>query len=123
MAESVKTAKRAAGERQGVDLQTPAKHHKTTAKGLHVPRRWTRPGVHPFDEITWERRAATIGNEKGEVVFEQKDVAICNDPFLHKQLQYEKTEKGFKISSVGIPGVDRPPIFFEVSYDKADVGK
>jgi ribonucleoside-diphosphate reductase alpha chain len=48
----------------------------TTGSGLKVERRFTRPGVHPFDEVEWELRSATITNEKGEVVFEQKDVEI-----------------------------------------------
>ena len=34
--------------------------HKVT--GLTFERRWTRPGVHPYDEITWELRTANIGN-------------------------------------------------------------
>ncbi len=34
-------------------------------RGLHFPRRWTTPGVHPYDEIEWETRTASIGNEKG----------------------------------------------------------
>ena len=29
-------------------------------KGLTFERRWTRPGVHPYDEITWEYRTAGI---------------------------------------------------------------
>ena len=45
-------------------------------KGLHFERRWTRPGVHPYDEIEWETRTAAIGNEKGVNVFEQKDVEV-----------------------------------------------
>jgi ribonucleoside-diphosphate reductase alpha chain len=45
-------------------------------KGLHFPRRWTRPGVHPYDEIEWEIRTASIGNEKGVSVFEQKGVEV-----------------------------------------------
>jgi ribonucleoside-diphosphate reductase alpha chain len=44
--------------------------------GLRFPRRWTRPGVHPYDEIAWETRTASIGNEKGVSVFEQKDVEV-----------------------------------------------
>ncbi|GAC1330536.1 MAG: vitamin B12-dependent ribonucleotide reductase [Candidatus Dormibacteria bacterium] len=47
-----------------------------TGSGLKVERRFTRPGVHPFDEVEWDLRSATITNEKGEVVFEQKDVEI-----------------------------------------------
>src|SRR5664280_1184061 len=46
------------------------------AKGLHFPRRWTTPGVHPYDQIDWEIRTAGIGNEKGVSVFEQKDVEV-----------------------------------------------
>ncbi len=36
------------------------------AKGLTFERRWTRPGVHPYDEITWEYRTAGIANESGK---------------------------------------------------------
>ena len=49
---------------------------KTTAAGLAFPRFFTEPGIDPFDEIEWELRAAVIGNERGEVVFEQRDVEI-----------------------------------------------
>ena len=46
------------------------------APGLEVPRYFTLPGVDPFDEVEWETRSAVIGNEKGKVVFEQRDVEI-----------------------------------------------
>ncbi|HEY6952286.1 MAG TPA: vitamin B12-dependent ribonucleotide reductase [Bacteroidota bacterium] len=45
-------------------------------RGLKFTRYFTKPGVHPFDEIEWELRSAVISNEKGEKVFEQKDVEI-----------------------------------------------
>ncbi|MGD0018248.1 MAG: vitamin B12-dependent ribonucleotide reductase [Candidatus Limnocylindrales bacterium] len=45
-------------------------------KGLRFERRWTTPGIHPYDQITWETRTASIGNEKGVNVFEQKDVEV-----------------------------------------------
>ncbi len=45
-----------------------------TRRGLTITRRFTRKGYHPFDEVEWELRTATITNEKGEVVFEQKGV-------------------------------------------------
>ncbi|MBI3087824.1 MAG: vitamin B12-dependent ribonucleotide reductase [Candidatus Omnitrophica bacterium] len=51
---------------------------QTARGGLSIPRRWSRPGIHPFDEITWELRTAAITNEKGEVVFEQKGVEVPN---------------------------------------------
>ncbi|MBI3787996.1 MAG: vitamin B12-dependent ribonucleotide reductase, partial [Ignavibacteriales bacterium] len=44
--------------------------------GLKFQRYFTKPGVHPFDEIEWELRTAIISNEKGEKIFEQKDVEI-----------------------------------------------
>ena len=46
------------------------------APGLAFPRFFTEAGVDPFDEVEWELRAAIIGNERGEVVFEQRDVEI-----------------------------------------------
>ena len=47
-----------------------------TPPGLTFPRRWTTPGVHPYDEVTWAIRTASIGNESGKVVFEQADVEV-----------------------------------------------
>ena len=44
--------------------------------GLTFQRYFTKPGVHPFDEVEWELRTAVISNEKGEKIFEQKDVEI-----------------------------------------------
>ena len=32
-------------------------------RGLTFERRWTRPGVHPYDEIQWELRTAGISSE------------------------------------------------------------
>jgi ribonucleoside-diphosphate reductase alpha chain len=44
--------------------------------GLTFQRYFTTPGVHPFDQVEWELRTAVISNEKGEKIFEQKDVEI-----------------------------------------------
>jgi ribonucleoside-diphosphate reductase alpha chain len=41
-----------------------------------VERHFTTAGVHPFDAITWEKRSATITNEKGAVIFSQEDVEV-----------------------------------------------
>jgi ribonucleoside-diphosphate reductase alpha chain len=46
------------------------------APGLNFPRFFTDPSIDPFDEVEWEIRAAAIGNERGEMVFEQRDVEI-----------------------------------------------
>jgi ribonucleoside-diphosphate reductase alpha chain len=45
-------------------------------RGLRVERHFTRPGVHPFDEVEWEPRSASITNERGELIFEQRDCEI-----------------------------------------------
>src|ERR671930_1003485 len=42
-------------------------------EALSVRRLFTKPGVHPFDEIEWEVRDAKIGHGD-RVAFEQKDV-------------------------------------------------
>src|SRR5919198_4217761 len=41
--------------------------------GLTVERRFTTPGVHPFDEVEWELRDAVIG-DPDDPVFEQRQV-------------------------------------------------
>ena len=44
-------------------------------KGLKVERVFTRPGVHPYEEVTWQRRDVVQTNWRtGEVVFEQRGV-------------------------------------------------
>ena len=42
--------------------------------GLDCSRYFTKDGVDPFDEVEWELRSAVIANERGELVFEQRDV-------------------------------------------------
>ena len=61
--------------RQFVETDKP-RAKKAAAAGLAFPRFFTEAGVDPFDEVEWELRAAVIGNERGEVVFEQRDVEI-----------------------------------------------
>ena len=46
------------------------------SRGLAVPRRFTTPGVHPYNEVTRELRTSAITNERGEIVFQQTDVEI-----------------------------------------------
>jgi ribonucleoside-diphosphate reductase alpha chain len=45
-------------------------------KGLTIQRFFTEEGKHPFDEISWDIRTSSIGNEKGEMVFEQANVEV-----------------------------------------------
>jgi ribonucleoside-diphosphate reductase alpha chain len=53
-----------------------AREDRDALRGLDFPRYFSRSGVDPFDEVEWELRSAVIGNERGQVVFEQRDVEI-----------------------------------------------
>jgi ribonucleoside-diphosphate reductase alpha chain len=47
--------------------------------GLSFPRYFTRDlkrGQTPYDALEWEKRTASIGNEKGEIIFEQANVEV-----------------------------------------------
>src|SRR5215210_1328288 len=61
-----------------VDTEKPRAKARAAAAvpGLIFPRFFTEAGVDPFDEVEWEIRSALIGNERGEMVFEQRDVEI-----------------------------------------------
>jgi ribonucleoside-diphosphate reductase alpha chain len=54
----------------------PTAGSRRNRTGMPWKRYFTKPGVAAFDEVEWETRAASITNEKGEVVFEQRDVEI-----------------------------------------------
>ncbi len=45
-------------------------------RGMILARRHTRPGVQPLDEVRWEKRTATIQNDKGELLFKQEEVEV-----------------------------------------------
>src|SRR5665213_3122458 len=49
------------------------------APGLSFSRHFTKPGISPFDEITWEFRDAIIQDFKGKIIFEQKNVEVPAD--------------------------------------------
>ncbi len=53
--------------------ETTAAQRLRTGEGLRIERRFTKPGVHPFDAVEWELRDARIGHGDS-VAFEQRDV-------------------------------------------------
>ena len=59
-------------------INRPAKikaHNTLKGKGLKIERIYTTDGVHPYDQIKWERRDVVQQNWKtGETVFEQRGV-------------------------------------------------
>ncbi len=65
---------------QGMETQTPGARISAPSRphprGLKIIRYFTKAGVHPYNEITWEKRTAQIVNDNGEVIFEQKDVEV-----------------------------------------------
>jgi ribonucleoside-diphosphate reductase alpha chain len=50
--------------------------HSKASKGLRFGRYFTPPGSHAYDLVEWEHRTAAITGEKGQVIFEQKDVEV-----------------------------------------------
>jgi ribonucleoside-diphosphate reductase alpha chain len=49
---------------------------QAAASGLTFRRFFTPTGRDPFEEISWETRSAVIANDRGDVVFEQRDVEV-----------------------------------------------
>ncbi len=70
------------------------------AKGLRFKRYFTEEGVHPFDQIEWEKRSSIITEPDGSVVFEMKDIEI---PKSWSQLATDiAASKYFR--KAGVPG-------------------
>jgi ribonucleoside-diphosphate reductase alpha chain len=72
--------------------------------GLEYERFFTREGIDPFDEVEWDVRSAVIGNEKGNVVFEQRDVEIPR--FWSQQATNIVVSKYFR-GTIGTPERER----------------
>jgi ribonucleoside-diphosphate reductase alpha chain len=54
---------------------TAARGKGRRGKGLKIARIYTTPGVHPYDQVTWERRDVVMTNWRdGSINFEQRDV-------------------------------------------------
>jgi ribonucleoside-diphosphate reductase alpha chain len=70
-----------------VDPSTKTESLKTKTKiqadaGVSFPRFFTarlEAGKTPYDDIQWETRTASIANDKGSVIFEQRDVEVPVD--------------------------------------------
>jgi ribonucleoside-diphosphate reductase alpha chain len=76
----------------------------TSAPGLEFVRFFSHEGTDPFDEVEWDVRAAVIGNEKGQVVFEQRDVEIPR--FWSQQATNIVVSKYFR-GQIGTPERER----------------
>jgi ribonucleoside-diphosphate reductase alpha chain len=59
------------------DVEASKGRRSTLASpGLEFPRFFSTAGADAFDQLEWELRDAVIGNEKGHVVFEQRQVEM-----------------------------------------------
>ncbi len=67
------------------DPENPFKSEKSKSKmpedarrseGLTVEQYFSTAGVHPFDELEWEKRSARITGDNGQAVFEQDDIEV-----------------------------------------------
>ncbi len=97
----------AAPQVESTGTQTTARTPATvpaTVPGLEYDRFFTREGIDPFDEIEWDVRSAVIGNEKGNVVFEQRDVEIPR--FWSQQATNIVVSKYFR-GTIGTPERER----------------
>src|SRR6266516_5371728 len=55
---------------------------KEDRKGVAFQRHFTaglEPGKTPYDQVNWETRTVAIGNDKGAVIFEQRDIEVPVD--------------------------------------------
>ncbi len=57
-------------------VEADARDRTASARGLEFRRYFTTEGLSPYDAVEWELRTASIGNESGGVVFEQKNVEV-----------------------------------------------
>ncbi|MBI1956295.1 MAG: vitamin B12-dependent ribonucleotide reductase, partial [Acidobacteria bacterium] len=56
--------------------ETATSRATTPRKGISFPRYFTKPKVSPYDGVEWELRTASITNEKGVAIFEQRNVEV-----------------------------------------------
>jgi ribonucleoside-diphosphate reductase alpha chain len=60
---------------EGMTASKARSRASAPARGLKIERVWTTEGVHPYDEVTWERRDVVLTNWRdGSINFEQRGV-------------------------------------------------
>jgi ribonucleoside-diphosphate reductase alpha chain len=75
--------------------------------GLSFSRRFSTEGVSPYEDVQWEHRTALITDNKGNTIFEQKDVEVPIDwsmtatnivasKYLHGQMGSPERETGVR---------------------------
>jgi len=46
------------------------------SRGLKIDHFFSTPGVHPFDQLEWEKRSAKITDDSGQAIFEQDNIEV-----------------------------------------------
>ena len=69
-------------------------------RGVKLERYFTRAGIHPYEEVEWEIRSATIANDKGKVVFDQPQVEV---PKLWSQMATNVVASKYFRGPLGTP--------------------
>ena len=69
------------GNSVSIPIQNPAETEESSRRrtGLEFRRLFTKPGTSPFEEVEWDLRTASIQNDKGQVIFEQRNVEVPKD--------------------------------------------
>jgi ribonucleoside-diphosphate reductase alpha chain len=78
MAEATNSATSAAANGWAAHYSHSVPKPESTS-GVHCTRLFSKPGVSPYSEVTWERRTASITDATGGSIFEQKDVEVPVD--------------------------------------------
>ena len=89
-----------------VRTATPRRSRQRTSN-LIFERHFTKPGIHPLEEIEWEQRNALISTDTGDPVFEQRDIEmpvfwsqmatnIVASKYFHGQLGTDRRETSLK---------------------------
>ena len=89
------------------DTPSEQSDEKRRNKPLQLKRHFSSGDVHPFDQIDWQTRTAAITDEKGSVIFEQKDVEVpasfsqlatkvVISKYFYGELGTDEREKSFK---------------------------
>src|SRR6266568_6280689 len=91
------------------NLQTSAASLQASysQSGLSFSRRFSTEGISPYDDVQWEHRTALITDNKGNTIFEQKEVEVPIDwsmtatnivasKYLHGQMDSPERETGVR---------------------------
>ena len=88
------------------DQENRQEQETRRAGGLEFRRRYTEPGVSPYDQVEWEKRDAIITDEHGETIFAQHGVefpkswSMMATTIVASKYFHGSQEKGERESSV-----------------------